>query len=118
MGYTELNAGATDVPVKFHYLSGACVTSTGELANNVFNVSDIYPNPTTGTSTIEVNMKQSSNVSIEVTNMIGQVISSSSINLTQGNHAFTVDASKWNNGVYFYTVKAKDFTVTRKLVRE
>ena len=67
----------------------------------------------------EVDLKQNSNLAIEVTNMIGQnVYSTSESNLSVGTHKFTVDASKLNPGVYFYTIKSKDFQITKKLIRE
>ena len=87
--------------------------------NTVFSIANAYPNPTTGATTIEVDLKQNSNLAIEVSNMIGQIVyTTSENNLSVGTHKFTVDASKLNTGVYFYTVKSKDFQITKKLIRE
>ena len=111
--------GATsDVPVTWNYVNGACITSTGELANNSFNIGDAYPNPTTGSATLDVEVKQAGMMTVEVTNIIGQPIYSTSANLNVGTHQFNLEGSKWNSGVYFYTVKSKDFSVTKKLVVE
>ena len=121
IGYqTILDATNQDpvTPVQFHYLKGVVVTGVDELENNVFSISDAFPNPSVSTSTIEVNMKQTGKISLEVSNVIGQVVYSSNANLSTGFHKFTLDASKWNSGVYFYTLKSKEFTVTKKLVRE
>ena len=51
--------------------------------------------------------------------MIGQTVyTTSATNLSTGTHKFSVDASKFNTGVYFYTIKSKDFQITKKLIRE
>lgn len=86
--------------------------------NASFSIVDAYPNPTHGAAVIEVNMKRADNISIEVSNMIGQVIYTTNARLTAGPHKFTVETGKWNSGVYFYTVKSEEFNVTRKLVCE
>lgn len=129
LGYQALT-GTDTQPVIFHYIGGVTVTTGAGSAgspcnglnvqeeNTVFEIANSYPNPTSGTSTIEVNMKKADKISVEVANMLGQVIYTTSASLTAGTHKFTVDASKWNAGVYFYTVKSQNFNVTKKLVRE
>lgn len=89
-----------------------------ELDNSVFSISAAYPNPSTGVSTFEITMKRTDNISVEVSNMIGQVIYTSNATLSAGAHKVSIDASKWNSGIYFYTVKSTDFSTTGKLVRE
>jgi hypothetical protein len=116
---SETTPADPDKPAYFNYVGGACVTAVNEIDNTIFSIGDAYPNPTTGLTTIDLNLKQNSNLSIEVVNMIGQTVySTAANNLSTGMHKFTVDASKWNSGVYFYTVKSKDFQVTKKLIRE
>jgi len=135
IGYQQMTATDVD-PVVFHYLQGVDVftaaasagsfctaigqklTTVSNLSNNSNDVTEIYPNPTSGSSVIEVNMKKSANLSIEVSNMLGQIVYATNARLSAGTHKFTVETGKWNSGVYFYTVKSADFNVTRKLVRE
>lgn len=130
LGYEQLTGADTD-PVQIHYIEGVDVTTgaavagtpcaaTSVIENNpdVLNITGNYPNPTSGLTTITLNSKVSGNVSLEVTNMVGQVVYTISEKVAVGAHQFTVDASKWNSGVYFCTVKAADFKATAKIVKE
>ncbi|MBI3501708.1 MAG: T9SS type A sorting domain-containing protein [Bacteroidetes bacterium] len=129
IGY-QFMTGTDTQPVDFHYLTGVTVATgstsagspCGSLAvhelNSDISSFNLYPNPTTGVSTIEITMKEAGKAVLEVSNMVGQTIYSTSKELGAGTHTFSVDASKWNSGVYFYTVKTGNSSVTKKLVRE
>jgi hypothetical protein len=80
-------------------------------------VSQNYPNPFTGTSTITVTLKRNANLSIEVTNNTGQQIMLKERGyVIAGTYYFSVDATEIPSGIYFYTVKADDSQVTRKMI--
>ena len=133
LGYQQLTATATPIdeyPVQFHYVdasvtTGAAVAGTPCLVNSVIennpdvlNIIGNYPNPTNGLTTITLNSKVSGNVTVEVTNVVGQVVYTISEKIAVGAHQFTIDPAKWNTGVYFCTVKAADFKATTKIVKE
>ncbi len=83
------------------------------------NVSQNYPNPFTGTSVVNVSLKKRANLSLEVTNLVGQVVfKTSKGDVNAGVHNFTIDASGLGSGVYFYTVKAGENSVTKKMIVE
>lgn len=117
LAYQALTGSDTQ-PVDFHYVCGVCITSVGESPNTTFSVDNAYPNPTSGNSSIEITMKKNDKITVEVSNLLGQVIYAASQTLNVGTHTIHFDASKWNSGVYFYTVKSKEFEVSGKLVRE
>lgn len=119
----------------FTYVSGATfadadftnpTTCTSLLATSVgiptqtagsVTVSNNYPNPVTGATTFDIFLLTTSNVSLEVTNVLGQVMFTSSYsNMSGGKHKLTIDASKYAAGVYNYTVKVADFSVTKQMV--
>ncbi len=82
-------------------------------------VSQNFPNPFTGTTTVNVNLETPANLSLVVTNMTGQKV----IELNKGqvaaqNHTFTIDATNLQSGIYFYTVTAGTSQVTRKMIVE
>jgi hypothetical protein len=84
---------------------------------NKASVSQNYPNPFNGKSTITVNLQKSANLSMKVNNILGQqVLDVERGNLSAGTYYFQVDGSKLGNGVYFYTVKADNSQVTKKMV--
>lgn len=83
------------------------------------NVSQNFPNPFNGTSVVKVDLDQQADLSLEVTNIMGQLvfeINKGEVNA--GSHMFNINASDLNSGVYFYTVKADDSSVTRKMIVE
>ena len=83
------------------------------------HVSQNYPNPVSATTMISVNLEEAANLSMVITNMTGQKV----MELSKGfvparNHVFTVDASTLPAGIYFYTVKANNSIVTKKMIVE
>lgn len=107
-------------PGQHKFLAGVCFVGIKEVKNNdVFTVSQNMPNPFSGVTMIEVNMLKSSQVTVDVYDMLGaKVMSTINENLASGTHTMYIDGSKLNSGVYFYTVNAGGFTVTKKMIVE
>lgn len=80
-------------------------------------VSQNFPNPVTGTTTFNVNLDKAANVSVEVSNLVGQklMIMDKGV-VSAGAQKFTIDCSSLTSGVYFYTVKQGDKSVTKKMI--
>lgn len=77
------------------------------------------PNPFSGSSTVKVNVHKTSKLSLEVSNLIGQVVYKYDAGqATPGMNTLTIDGSKLPKGVYFYTVRADGAAVTKKMVVE
>ena len=77
------------------------------------------PNPFSGTSTIQVNVHKTTQLSLKVSNMMGQVVYSYNAGqASPGMNTLTIDGSKLSKGVYFYTVSADATSVTRKMIIE
>lgn len=88
-------------------------------SNDIFNVGQNFPNPLNGQTTIPVYMNKVSNLSINVSNMLGQkVLEYSGANLNMGYHNIGLDASKLTSGIYFYTVKSGNYSVTKRMIVE
>lgn len=82
----------------------------------VFVVSQNFPNPFSNTSEVLIWLTNSSEVSIEITNISGQVISTQSYGeLGAGNQMLTIDGNGLATGVYFYTVKTPTHSITKKM---
>lgn len=117
---TQLGATADNDPCKYYFLKDAKIVvgiETNNIDKNIANVSNIYPNPTNGLSNIDLSLLKSSNVTIEVVNMMGQVVSSDNLgNKAAGMHKLTVNANGLTSGIYFVTVKAGNSTNTSKLI--
>jgi len=81
------------------------------------NVSQAYPNPTTGVTRVNVELGQAATVGFEVFNMTGQkVYEIPARSMNAGTYSVTFDASSLTSGVYFYTVSTGAEKVTHKMI--
>jgi len=96
---------------------------TGIKENNIpifdTDVSQNYPNPFSGSSTVKVNVRHTTTLSLEVVNMIGQKVYTLDAGIAKsGMNTITIDATKLTSGVYFYTVRAGETAITKKMIVE
>ncbi len=76
-----------------------------------------YPNPTSDMATITFDLQKSMEVEVSLFNLQGQKISTMySGNAEAGTSGVEVDASKLTTGMYIYTLKAGNQTLTGKMV--
>ncbi len=79
----------------------------------------VFPNPVKDQAGVSLNLKQAGDVTLEVTNMVGQVVLSRSLGkVDAGSHRFTFDAGNLRSGVYFCTVIVNGAKYSTKLVVE
>jgi hypothetical protein len=82
-----------------------------------FSISQNYPNPAAGLTKVNVYMQYSGDLSLKVTNLTGQTLMSmEKPNVLAGVNEFIIDASQLPSGIYFYTVKQGDKSVTKKMI--
>jgi hypothetical protein len=88
-------------------------------AINDYDVLQNYPNPATGLTTVNVNIRKATPLTLEVVNMIGQKVLTVDAGTVQpGMNHITFDVSNLTAGVYFYTVKAGEASVSVKMMVE
>ena len=81
------------------------------------NVSQNFPNPFNNTSIVKVTLEYAADLSMEVFNLMGQkVYEVSAGDVNAGTYPLTIDASELHSGIYFYTVKAGEKSVTKKMI--
>ncbi len=107
--------------IRFMKIYKADVVGVKETKNilSQTDVSQNFPNPFNENSTVIVNLSKKTDLSLEVINITGQKVyelktRSGSI----GANVLTIDGSNLTSGVYFYTVKAGDSSVTKKMIIE
>ena len=71
----------------------------------------IYPNPVY--EFIIIHSEQPEHLSVEITSPNGQLISSIEMDGT----ILQLDLSSFRKGIYFFTIRSKDFLTTRKIVK-
>ncbi len=96
------------------------INSVKEIGGNMpseFKISQNYPNPFNPTTVISYSIPEASKVSLKVFNTLGQEVAEL-VNSEQavGNYEVDFNASILASGVYFYTIKAGQFTSTRKMM--
>ncbi len=82
-----------------------------------FSLSQNYPNPFNPTTSISFSIPQAAFVTLKVYDVVGREIA----NLVNefrdaGNYKFNFDASQLSSGIYFYQLRAGEFTQTKKLI--
>jgi hypothetical protein len=76
-----------------------------------------YPNPVTGSTEIVYELANSSDVIIEVTDMTGRtILQFNESNMPAGKHSIQVNTESLEAGVYFYTLKARNFVDTKRMI--
>jgi hypothetical protein len=80
---------------------------------------DVFPNPLTDITTLEVHSLESTPTEIIVFNIIGKQVFSTKIMGISPNSKIEVDLSSLNPGVYFLNLMSQKQTIaTRKIVKK
>jgi hypothetical protein len=88
----------------------------GSLPNS-FAVYQNYPNPFNPTTTISFNLPQAEATSLEVYNVLGQLVRSQNLGLLpSGEHSVEFSADNLSSGVYFYRLAASEVSRARKMI--
>jgi len=79
---------------------------------------NMVPNPTNSTTAVSVNLNNNSDVYIEVYNINGTKVKSTSFkNLTSGHHELDIDANDLSTGTYIVKLNAGNKVATSKFVK-
>ena len=108
-------------PTTYHYYpavyGGSTNVSIEEESLNAFSLEQNSPNPATDMTTVRMNVVKNAEYSVEVMNMLGQVVLAQELgNLAQGPTSFEMNVSDFQSGVYFYTVKSGALSQTKKMI--
>lgn len=100
-------------------------TGVKENSSNEFKLkSRAYPNPFCDMITIQYNLNESKDVGIEIYDLIGkQIMKYSAGKQTEGYHEWEwkgsdVNGSKVSSGIYFYKIKANNFSFEGKIIKQ
>ncbi|MBS1493666.1 MAG: T9SS type A sorting domain-containing protein [Bacteroidetes bacterium] len=102
-----------------YYQPQSQLTSVRGMSGTVssFSLQQNYPNPFNPATTIKYSIKQNEFVTLNVFDLAGRIVSTL-INdyKTAGEYSINFNAANLPSGIYFYTLKAGDFSETRKMI--
>ncbi|HMQ76710.1 MAG TPA: T9SS type A sorting domain-containing protein [Flavobacteriales bacterium] len=91
------------------------VVATGVEENVLDNSLRVFPNPSNGVVNVAFDLPSGQQASLEVTNVLGEVVYTTSRSIGAGAQREVVDLSTLTNGVYYMTITAGDLKSTRKV---
>ena len=105
------------VDVSWHYAPNTTdVEKSNEIAK-AFSLAQNYPNPFNPSTTIQFAIPKASYVSLKVYDVLGnEVARLVNEELSAGVYNNTFNAANLSSGIYFYTLRADNFTATKKLM--
>jgi hypothetical protein len=99
-----------DTPVNITYyqievLGSPCwPASVNDIDAYGFEVNELVPNPVFNTTELRFKSTSRESLSLKVFNLLGQEVYSTFIQSTVGDNKAIIDASKWSNGIYLYSL--------------
>lgn len=125
-GPNAFNAGQELAPATrnqqiYRKITDAAPIGIINISGNVpgsFSLEQNYPNPFNPSTTIKFALPKADFVTLKVYNAIGQLVSTLANNeqVKAGINEVSFNASSLPSGIYFYTIKAGDFTDTKKMM--
>jgi len=83
----------------------------------VFRLSQNYPNPFNPLTKIDYALPKKTNVTIEVYDILGRLVKTLVNEVREaGNYTVTFNGTDYSSGVYFYTIEAGEFKLSKKMV--
>ncbi|HAB53122.1 MAG TPA: peptidase S8, partial [Ignavibacteriales bacterium] len=76
-----------------------------------------YPNPFNPSTTLRFTLPDAGNVTLSIYNLLGEKVEEVlNQELASGSYEVNFDASKLSSGVYLYTIKAGNYTASKKMI--
>jgi hypothetical protein len=101
-------------------VQGGEIEKLGVLGNNFlaeYKLEQNYPNPFNPTTIISYSVAENSFITLKVFDVLGNEISEIVNGVKEpGNYSASFDASHLSSGIYFYTLKANGYTLTKKML--
>lgn len=113
------NRETTSIKVYGHKIQASGLTGlshTGEIPEG-FELKQNYPNPFNPSTRISFSIPEKSNITLKVYDVTGSEVKTLLNGVMQeGWHTAQFDAGSLGSGIYFYTLQAKGFSETRKMI--
>ncbi|MEA1877386.1 MAG: T9SS type A sorting domain-containing protein, partial [Bacteroidota bacterium] len=88
-----------------------------DLNNNLSSLSQNYPNPFRNSTEISYQINSAEEVVIEITDITGRIVMTiEEGQKPAGEHVYQLLTDQLDSGIYFYTLKAGNFTKTMRMI--
>lgn len=88
------------------------MTDVTEVVNQ--NLANVYPNPASDFTMIDINLEEAKNVTLSVTDIMGRTISTQNLG-TIKNQQVKYDVSALENGMYTFTISAENEVAVKRI---
>lgn len=78
----------------------------------------LYPNPTSGTSLINIKLNTTADVSVNILNNLGQMVASKNYGQLSGQQFLPIITDSYSSGIYFVQIVVNGKATTQKLIVE
>lgn len=129
INYNAANSCGNSIPIDgylYKLVNGAIVPQalmrmaiTNEITDAEKDIElKIFPNPTSDNININYFSQENDNMSIVITDVVGNIILSESYQLNEGENNINLQLKSVSNGIYFLNLDSKDFSKKEKIVIE
>ena len=95
------------------------ISTTGVEETEAFEKANLFPNPALGQTTIVYSLEQSRDVTIEISNAMGQQVRMLELgSLSAGEHRTTLDLNGFNAGMYNVVMRADKYVKTLRMTKQ
>lgn len=95
--------------------AGTCFVGTENFLEEQVGFKAV-PNPTTGSTLIEITSQIDSRMQFTVTDMVGKVIRQEMVNINEGDNQLQLNAGDLMSGIYIYSLSNELGSISKKLV--
>jgi len=91
---------------------------TASVSENTTNGNSmaVYPNPFSGSTTIDLNLSNNATVVISMFNVLGELVyTADQGSMSAGNHNISLDGTSLQAGIYYINAKVDGYTLTQKV---
>ena len=116
--YFILSGGTIKLMNKFgdQVITGVIEENTNTIPSE-FTLSQNYPNPFNPSTKISFTLPKGSNVTLKIYNVLGQEVATIFQGFQNaGKYIATFDGANLASGIYFYSLHADNFTMTKKMI--
>ena len=109
--------GQSLIPIELNVLDPASVATGGEILPDVYEISNIYPNPFNSYTNIDFNLPEASIVKMSLYDLSGRLIRNlAKGQYTAGSHNVTLEGSTLVSGLYLIKLDAGKQSLSRKVM--